>query len=316
MAEKTINGRIINKHDIEANWLKAENFVPKNGEIIIYDIDDSYDYTRIKIGDGTTVVNLLPFVTDQVRLELLDEIEDVVADKADKVHRHNYYGVCSTAAGTAAKTVEIDGFELVVGAMIVVKFDNSNSASNPTLNVSGTGAKPMYRYGTTALSTGTTTTGWYADSVQVFVYDGNGWIRDYWNNSTYSNASLGNGYATCTTAAATVAKTATLSSYELNTGGVVSVKFSNDVPAGATLNINSKGAKAMYYMGAAIVDNVIKAEDVATFVYNGTYYHLIAIDRWQKDIEDLKAEVSDIITVEHVDEICGGSIEYAEDVMF
>ena len=61
MTEKTINGRIVNKHDIEANWLKAVNFVPKQGEIIIYDIDENYTYERFKIGDGTHNVNELPF---------------------------------------------------------------------------------------------------------------------------------------------------------------------------------------------------------------------------------------------------------------
>jgi hypothetical protein len=29
MSEKTLNARIINKHDIEANWIKATGFVPK-----------------------------------------------------------------------------------------------------------------------------------------------------------------------------------------------------------------------------------------------------------------------------------------------
>ena len=61
MTEKTINGRIINKHDIEENWLKAVNFTPKQGEIIIYDIDANYTYERLKIGDGTHNVNELPF---------------------------------------------------------------------------------------------------------------------------------------------------------------------------------------------------------------------------------------------------------------
>ena len=219
------------------------------------------------------------------------EVDDKLTTKSDADHGHNYYGVCSTAAGTAAKAVDIAGFKLEVGAMVLVKFTEANSASNPTLNVSGTGAKPMYRYGTTALSTGTTTTGWYAGSVQVFVYDGTGWIRDYWNNSAYSNAGLGQGYATCSTAAATVAKTATCSNYALSTGGIVSVKFTNAVPANATLNIASKGAKAMYYRGVAITGDVIKAGDTATFIYSGTYYHLLSIDRWQEDIVDLKEYV-------------------------
>ena len=63
------------------------------------------------------------------------------------------YGVCSTAAGTAAKTVTVDNFVLETGAAILVKFSNKNSASNPTLSVNSSTAKPIVRYGTTAAST-------------------------------------------------------------------------------------------------------------------------------------------------------------------
>lgn len=200
----------------------------------------------------------------------------------------SYYGICSTAKDTADKEVTISGdFQLVEGAMVVVKFVESNSVSNPTLNVNGTGAKPLYRYGTTTMSSTASTTGWNAGAIQLFVYDGTGWIRDYWVNSTYSNVSLGQGYATCSTAAATVAKTASLSSYTLSTGGIVSIRFTNSVPANATLNINSKGAKPIYYNNTAITDNVIQAGDTATFIYNGTQYHLLSNDRWGKDLSNL-----------------------------
>lgn len=63
--EHSLKSRIINKHDIEANWIKAgdaENpFIPKKGEIIIYDPDDNYSYARMKIGDGVTNVTALLF---------------------------------------------------------------------------------------------------------------------------------------------------------------------------------------------------------------------------------------------------------------
>lgn len=63
MAEKIINTRIINKHAVESDWLKAVNFTPKQGELIVYDRDSTYDYERFKIGDGTTNINDLPFAT-------------------------------------------------------------------------------------------------------------------------------------------------------------------------------------------------------------------------------------------------------------
>lgn len=220
-------------------------------------------------------------------------LQNTLDGKSAVGHNHLYYGVCSTAANTAAKTVTVDNFSLTTGAMVIVKFTYANNVASPTLNVNGTGAKPIYRYGTTAVSTGTTTTGWRDGAVQTFVYDGTGWIRDFWENTTYSNVSLGQGYATCSTAAATVAKVGTLSNYSLATGGIVSVKFTYAVPASATLNINSKGAKSIYFRGSAITGGVIKAGDVATFIYS-SQYHLIAIDRWQNDITSLQTAVDSL----------------------
>ena len=96
--------------------------------------------------------------------------------------------------------------------------------------------------------------------------------------SSLGNAKLGQGIGVCSTAAATTAKEVSLSNYALTTGGVVSVRFTYAVPASATLNVNSKGANAIYYKGAAITAGVIDAGDLAVFMYDGTQYQLIAIE--------------------------------------
>ena len=70
MAEKNFKSRIVHKHDTAENWEKATGFIPMQGEIIIYDIDASYDYERIKIGDGATIVDELPFANDALKEEL------------------------------------------------------------------------------------------------------------------------------------------------------------------------------------------------------------------------------------------------------
>ena len=64
--EKKINSRIQQKHDVAANWAKATNFIPRKGEIIIYDAEynasgSETQAVRFKIGDGTRTVNNLPF---------------------------------------------------------------------------------------------------------------------------------------------------------------------------------------------------------------------------------------------------------------
>ena len=72
MAEKSFNTRIVHKHDIEANWQLAVNFIPKQGELIVYDIDENYSYQRLKIGDGTSNVNDLPFMNESKNGVIID----------------------------------------------------------------------------------------------------------------------------------------------------------------------------------------------------------------------------------------------------
>lgn len=60
------------------------------------------------------------------------------------------YFICTEAANEATKTVsDISGFVLLEGVTIHVKFTNGNTASQPTLNVSSTGAVPITFYGNT-----------------------------------------------------------------------------------------------------------------------------------------------------------------------
>ena len=59
--ERTLKTRVILKHDTEENWNKATTFVPKKGEVIIYDPDNAHPYSRQKLGDGEKTVVNLPF---------------------------------------------------------------------------------------------------------------------------------------------------------------------------------------------------------------------------------------------------------------
>ena len=89
-------------------------------------------------------------------------------------------------------------------------------------------------------------------------------------------AKLGRGYGACSTAAATKAKAVTLSGFTLVTGAIVGVKFSYDNTATApTLNVNSTGAKSIYYKGEAVAAGLLKASYVYLFQYNGAQYELL-----------------------------------------
>lgn len=96
--------------------------------------------------------------------------------------------------------------------------------------------------------------------------------------SSISPEALGIGYGVSADTGVGTAKTATLANYVITPNGLVAVTFADNVPANATLNINSQGAKPIYYRGAAIVANVIRGGDTVTFAYDGTNYNVLCID--------------------------------------
>jgi hypothetical protein len=80
------------------------------------------------------------------------------------------YGKCTTGASTPEKVGTLADFDqLIVGVTIHLKMTNTNTASNPTLNVNSTGAKKIRRYGSTNPGTSAMTT--WADGAMIsFTY--------------------------------------------------------------------------------------------------------------------------------------------------
>lgn len=80
---KQFDARIKTKSDTTANWNNRRTFVPLKGEIIIYTdyetktVDNEVvDVPALKIGDGVTYCVDLPFVSDDIREELLAHMSD------------------------------------------------------------------------------------------------------------------------------------------------------------------------------------------------------------------------------------------------
>lgn len=80
------------------------------------------------------------------------------------------YATCDTAAGTAAKVASLAAgtLSLKAGATVAVKFTYANTASSPTLNIAGTGAKAMYIQGVRDVY-------WTDGATVTFTYDGTNW---------------------------------------------------------------------------------------------------------------------------------------------
>ena len=72
---QSLNLRFIHTHDTEENWNKLELFIPKAGEVIVYDVDEFFSYERFKIGDGVTELKNIPFTIENI-IETMFNIEN------------------------------------------------------------------------------------------------------------------------------------------------------------------------------------------------------------------------------------------------
>ncbi len=225
----------------------------------------------VKIYDGTDTVEIIPATSAKPLIMQGVGGTSINYDSQNNRVKINSkyaqgYQTCDTAEATVEKSIYIPGYELTTGGIIAVKFTNEVLAG-AKLNVSDTGAKPIF-YDGIAITPGIIE----ADEIVLLIYDGTNYnVIASSKNLPYS----GQGYATCSAAAATAAKTVSLAGYTLVKGGMVAVKFTNAVNANATLNINSQGAKNIRYKGNNITNGVIGTNEIALFEYDGTYYNLV-----------------------------------------
>ena len=114
-AEKNITSRIQQKHDTAANWANATTFIPKKGEIVIYDAEYNTSgvqtqAVRFKIGDGSRTINNLPFV-------LIDP------DNLAKLDTENTFTAKQTInSGYGAVSLKTQGY-VEIGASFASKSD-------------------------------------------------------------------------------------------------------------------------------------------------------------------------------------------------
>lgn len=108
------------------------------------------------------------------------------------IQQHAAYGTCSTASATAEKAVTVSSkyWDMTAGSIITVKFTNTNTAQNPTLNVNGTGALPII-YNVSAISTTNLMYAGSANRYITYVYTGTAFVFIGWsidNSTEYDDA--------------------------------------------------------------------------------------------------------------------------------
>ena len=201
---------------------------------------------------------------------------DVGAPKA------TWYGTCSTTASTAEKAVVCSDFDFTSGAIIGILFSTANTAATPTLNVNSKGAKSIYVGASTPSST-TNVLKWSANTMIYFMYDGTyfRYITSVSAGSVIPSRGANTWYGTSSTGATTQAKTSTIDNFVLTKGAIVVINFSTAntyTSAKITLNINSTGAKDIYYKNAVTSSTntlLWDANTALTFIYDGTGYQFV-----------------------------------------
>ena len=108
--------------------------------------------------------------------------------------RSAYLGTCATDAAVSTKVCAVEPFPLdgqgkpLVGTVVAVKFDNSNTKSKPKLDVNNTGeANIWYNNG---VYTSSSHIAGYAGRYVYYMWDGTYWVFLSWGydtNSTYAS---------------------------------------------------------------------------------------------------------------------------------
>lgn len=114
------------------------------------------------------------------------------ADKTKLNNSNIAYATCSTTAATAAKVATLSGntnWALTAGAIVAIKFTETNTADNPTININSTGAKSVV-YGTAAITTSNLSYAGYASRVILYMYDGTNYVFLGWSYDANSDTKV------------------------------------------------------------------------------------------------------------------------------
>ena len=115
-------------------------------------------------------------------------INKVVLDGTTHTIAASALAICDTAAASSAKVATVSGnqtFTLIEGTTIQVQFKYANTATNPTLNINGTGAKSIFCFGTEPIANDPNSS-WQDGSIISLTYNGTGWVYSGYQVATGS----------------------------------------------------------------------------------------------------------------------------------
>ena len=165
-----------------------------------------------------------------------------------------------------ARTAAMTGFGRATGAIVAVEFDHKVTASSPSLNVQSTGAAAIRDFRTNAAPA----PGMIGPGTHYFRYNGSQWVL--------LNPIGANNMGTCTSAAGTSAKLASLAGFTRTAGAVVGIDFPHANNADTlTLNVNSTGAASVrdHRLITNPIGNSNLGQGLNFFQFDGTYWLLL-----------------------------------------
>lgn len=274
-----------------------------------------HEIYEITIPSGVAYIRISArlYSDGKMKLEKGNTATDWTPAPEDTPDQMTWYGTCSTAASTAAKVVECDGFELKTGARIAVKSTYINTVNAPTLNVNGTGA--IATWYNNEVSSSSNPIRWGANATLNFVYDGTVWVLDE-RPPSYS--------ATCSTAASTRSKDTSVVGALVVNGTRLSVRFSTAntyTDNSVQVNLSSTGAYSVYQNNAVTsTTNTLlwDANTILTFVAQGTYWHLLSRSDASKTATSYVTEITGqngIMVHPSTDQTTGVQITSDVDIM-
>ena len=80
-----MKARVSHLHKTEAEWKKLNHWTPAAGELVVYDPDENYSYSRIKIGDGKRSLRDLDFFIESIITSMLDQYSRATSIDAGRI---------------------------------------------------------------------------------------------------------------------------------------------------------------------------------------------------------------------------------------
>lgn len=319
MADKTINVKIREAYDTEQNW-RQNNPVLYSGQLAI----SSDKHGMYKVGNGTATWSELDYASHPAQ-----DVSSWAKESTKPTYTISEISDAGSLITNMTRTNITDalGYTPIGEGNYVIQVDHggtgkttANEAANVFINaLTDDQTKPVDSdYFISQYVNGLTTTTTYHRKPLSALWD---YIKDKSDvaylaiNGTAAKATIleqnrtidgvaFNGsanvthYGVCTTEAETAEKAVVCNNFSLDTGSVITVKFTttNTAQSDVTLNVNSTGAKSIKYRNSMAPNSLFVAGHTYQFVYDGESYQLVG------DIDtNIDTKVMQSLSTEDVD---------------